>query len=77
MRTMLRHTRTPLLGLAVLAALGFGASSALAEARPCPLITIGSCGNLARCQDACAAAGGNVADAHCTNGCCYCPGAGV
>jgi hypothetical protein len=73
----MRTARTTLLALAVAGALGFGATAAMAEARPCPLITIGSCGNLARCQDACANAGGNVADAHCTNGCCYCPGAGV
>lgn len=80
MRTILGRTRTPLLGLAVLAALGFGASSALAEARPCPLrpcplTAIGTCGNLARCQDACAAAGGDVANASCREGCCFCPGA--
>jgi hypothetical protein len=75
MRTLLRRTPTPLLGLAVLAALGFGASSALAEARPCPLTAIGTCGNLARCQDACAAAGGDVANASCREGCCFCPGA--
>jgi hypothetical protein len=73
MRTMLRRTRTPLLGLAVLATLGFGASSAMAEARPCPETSIGSCPNLARCQDSCASLGGNVANANCTNGCCFCP----
>ena len=49
----------------------------MAEAWPCPLTAIGSCGNLARCQDACAAAGGDVANAKCTNGCCFCPGAGI
>lgn len=74
MRTMLRRTRASLLGLAVAGALGFGASAALAEARPCPLTAIGTCGNLARCQDACAARGGNPANASCTNGCCFCPG---
>jgi hypothetical protein len=73
MRTLLHRTRTPLLGLAVLAALGFGASSALAEARPCPETSIGSCPNLARCQDSCASLGGDVATARCTNGCCFCP----
>jgi hypothetical protein len=73
MRTILRRTRAPLLGLAVLAALGFGATSVMAEARPCPETSIGSCPNLARCQDNCAGLGGNVADARCTNGCCFCP----
>jgi hypothetical protein len=74
MRTMHRRTRASLLGLAVAGALGFGASSALAAARPCPLTAIGTCGNVARCQDACAARGGNPANASCTNGCCFCPG---
>jgi hypothetical protein len=77
MRTILRPARAPLLALMVLGALGFGASAALAEARPCPLTAIGTCGNLARCQEACLAAGGRPADASCTNGCCFCPGAGV
>ena len=77
MPAMLRRTRAPLLALAVLGALGFGASSALAEARPCPLTAIGTCGNLAKCQEACFAAGGRPADATCTNGCCFCPGAGI
>lgn len=74
MQTMLRRTRASLLGLAVAGALGFGASSALAEARPCPLTSIGTCGNLAKCQDACAARGGDAANARCTSGCCFCPG---
>lgn len=73
MRILLRRTRTPLLGLAVLAALGSGASSAMAEARPCPRTAIGTCGNLARCQDTCADVGGDVANARCTDGCCFCP----
>jgi hypothetical protein len=73
MRTMLRRTRASLAGLALLGALGFGAASALAQARPCPLTAIGTCGNLARCQEACAARGGDPANARCTNGCCFCP----
>lgn len=75
MRTIAKRTRGALALLAVLGALGFGASSALAEARPCPLTAIGSCGTLAKCQDACLARGGNAAEASCTNGCCFCPGA--
>lgn len=77
MRSLLCRTRAPLLALMVLGALGFGASAALAEARPCPLTAIGTCGNLARCQEACAAAGGDVANASCREGCCFCPGAGI
>jgi hypothetical protein len=73
MRTMLRRTPASLAGLALLGALGFGASAALAQARPCPLTAIGTCGNLARCQEACAARGGDPANASCTNGCCFCP----
>lgn len=74
MSTLIRRTRTSLAAVAVLAALGFGATSAMAEARPCPLTSIGSCGNLAKCQDACFNAGGNPAEARCTSGCCFCPG---
>ncbi|HEX2211358.1 MAG TPA: hypothetical protein VHG93_26980 [Longimicrobium sp.] len=77
MRNTLLRARAALLGLAVLGALGFGASAALAEARPCPLTAIGTCGNLAKCQEACFNAGGRPAEAACTNGCCFCPGAGI
>ncbi|HEU4883593.1 MAG TPA: hypothetical protein VFT45_15140 [Longimicrobium sp.] len=73
MPAMPRRTRTSLLGLAVLTALGFGASAALAEARPCPRTSIGSCANLTRCQESCADVGGNAANASCRDGCCYCP----
>lgn len=78
MRTMLRRTRGSLLGLAMLGALGFGASSALASpAAPCPRLAIGKCTNLSQCQNQCAQFGGDVAGARCeTNGgsgCCYCP----
>jgi hypothetical protein len=75
MNGSIRKVRAGLLALALSGALGFGASSALAEARPCPLTAIGTCGNLAKCQDACAAAGGDVANASCREGCCFCPGA--
>jgi hypothetical protein len=70
----MRTARTTLLALAVAGALGFGASTAMAEARPCPLTAIGTCGNLARCQEACAERGGDPAGASCKDGCCFCPG---
>lgn len=78
MRTMLHRTRATFVALAVLGALGFGASAALASpAGPCPRLAIGKCTSLAQCQDQCAQLGGNVANARCeTNGgsgCCYCP----
>jgi hypothetical protein len=77
----MRTIRRLSFALAVAAALGFGATTAVAvspdAARPCPLIAIGTCGNLARCQDMCRAAGGDVTQARCDNGCCICPGAGV
>lgn len=73
----MKTARTTLLALAMTGALGFGATAAMADARPCPLTAIGTCGNLAKCQEACFAAGGRPADATCTNGCCFCPGAGV
>ncbi|HEU0013392.1 MAG TPA: hypothetical protein VFQ45_06895 [Longimicrobium sp.] len=77
MRTVLYRARSSLIGMAVLGALGFGASAALAAPRPCPLTAIGSCGNLTKCREACAARGGDPAGATCTNGCCFCPGAGL
>lgn len=74
MRTLLRSTRGPLAALALLAALGFGATSALASpAPPCPELAIGKCSNLSQCQSQCTQVGGNVANARCDSGCCYCP----
>ena len=74
MRTILRRTRGSLLALGVLAALGFGASAALADVAPvCPRLAIGRCNSLAQCQDQCAQVGGDVANASCRDGCCYCP----
>lgn len=78
MRTLLRRTRGPLAAAALLAALGFGASTALASpAPPCPRLAIGKCTNLSQCQNQCAQVGGNVANARCEtdggSGCCYCP----
>ena len=78
MGTLLRRTRGMLATGAVLAALGFGASSALANpAPPCPRLSIGKCTNLAQCQNQCAQMGGDVSRARCETdggvGCCYCP----
>jgi hypothetical protein len=74
MRTLLRRSRGPLAAAALLAALGFGASTALASpAPPCTRLAIGKCSNLSQCQNQCAQVGGNVANAHCDSGCCYCP----
>ena len=73
----MRTARITLLALAMAGALGSGATAAMADARPCPLTAIGTCGNLAKCQEACFAAGGRPAEATCTNGCCFCPGAGA
>jgi hypothetical protein len=74
MRTLLRRTRGPMAAAALLAALGFGASTALASPAPvCPRLAIGRCNSLAQCQDQCAQRGGNVANARCDSGCCYCP----
>lgn len=78
MRAILRGTRGALAAAAVLAALGFGATAALASpAPPCPRLAIGRCTSLAQCQDPCAQLGGDVANARCDtdggSGCCYCP----
>jgi hypothetical protein len=77
MSRAMKTARTALLALAMAGALGFGATAVMAEARPCPLTAIGTCGNLAKCQEACFEAGGRPAEATCTNGCCLCPGAGI
>lgn len=71
---MIRAARIPFFALAFCAAMGFGAQTLFAKERPCPLITIGSCGTTAKCQDSCAARGGDAANATCRDGCCYCPG---
>jgi hypothetical protein len=74
MRTRMHASRSVLLALAVCGALGFGASAALASpAPPCPELAIGRCSNLSQCQNQCAQVGGNVANARCDSGCCYCP----
>jgi hypothetical protein len=78
MPALIRRTRSSLLGLAVLGALGFGASAALADAAPpCPRLAIGRCTNLSQCQSQCAQVGGDVSAARCDTdggvGCCYCP----
>jgi hypothetical protein len=74
MRVIFSRTRGALAAVALLAALGFGATSALASpAPPCPELAIGKCSNLSQCQNQCAQVGGNVANARCDSGCCYCP----
>ena len=77
MRNTFRRTRNTVLALGFAGALGFGATAALASPVPCPRLAIGKCTNLTQCQNQCAQAGGNVANARCeTNGgvgCCYCP----
>jgi hypothetical protein len=74
MRTILDRARTALAAAAMLASLGFGATSALASpSAVCPRLAIGRCNSLAQCQDQCAQLGGNVANARCDSGCCYCP----
>lgn len=74
MQTLLHRTRGALAAAAVLAALAFGATSALADpAAPCPRLAIGKCNTLTQCQNQCASVGGDVANARCDAGCCYCP----
>lgn len=74
MTRMIQRLRTAVFAAGVGGTLAFGATAALAQARPCPLTSIGSCGNLAKCQDACLSRGGDPSGAACTNGCCFCPG---
>jgi hypothetical protein len=75
MRTMLRRTRMSMMGFAVLGALGFGASSALAEVRPeaaCgdPFAN-GSCTTTSACAKYCKGTVG-AGTGQCSSGCCYC-----
>lgn len=75
MRTMLRRTRMSMMGFAVLAALGFGASSAVAEVRPeaaCgdPFAN-GSCTTTSACAKYCKGSVG-AGTGQCSSGCCYC-----
>jgi hypothetical protein len=78
MPAMLRRTRTSLLGLAVLAALGFGASSALAEARRLPECTDpladGPCGSDSGCSADCKQwyGPGTIGSCNESTYCCYC-----
>lgn len=72
MSNLIRTARTGLFAAAVAAALGFGASQALAAPpRPCPLTAFGSCSNQANCERTCERAGYPVGQG-CVNGCCYC-----
>ena len=80
----LRNARIPLLALALalVAALGFGVSSALAGPTAggpaaCPRTSIGKCTSLEKCQSDCAALGRDPASASCQpyggTSCCFCP----
>jgi hypothetical protein len=73
MRTILRQTRGPLLGLAVLGALGFGAVTAAAGAEPASARA--SCGvqpSTAACADCCAGKGAGGAHWNRTTHVCTC-----
>lgn len=68
-----------LFGMATAAALGFGATQAVAASqpyRPCPPwnppISFGSCGSQGGCASICKKYTGTSAGANCTGGCCYC-----
>jgi hypothetical protein len=78
MTTILRRTRGPLLGLAVLGALGFGASAALAEPLRLPECTdpyaSGPCATSSGCSSYCASRFGPGTISYCNTStyCCYC-----
>lgn len=79
MRKRLHAARLSLFAAAVAAALGFGATAAMADAPPaCPRLAVGRCNGLADCQATCASLGRDPAGARCDQdgggqGCCYCP----
>jgi hypothetical protein len=70
----MKAVRTTLFGLAMALALGFGASTVLAnpaateDGAICPRTSVGKCSNQDQCSRKCASGSGS-----CTNGCCYCP----
>jgi hypothetical protein len=78
MRTMLRRTRASLLSLAVLGALGFGTSAALAEPLRVPECTDptadGPCGSDRGCKSYCDGLFGPGTAGFCVEStyCCYC-----
>lgn len=67
----IRRVRNVLFAAGVAAALGFGASQAVASPPPCPLTSFGSCSNQANCERTCERAGYPVGRG-CVEGCCYC-----
>jgi hypothetical protein len=78
MRTILRRTRHTVLGMAVLGALGFGASAALAEPLRLPECTdpyaSGPCATSSGCRSFCESKFGPGIAAYCNTStyCCYC-----
>jgi hypothetical protein len=72
MSKTIRTVKGSLFGLGVAAALGFGATQALAAPPPpCPLTSFGSCSTQANCERTCERAGYPVGRG-CDGGCCYC-----
>ena len=77
MRTLLRRTRGPLAAAALLAAMGFGASTALASPARVPECTDpganGACSSNLGCQRICdRAAPGSIGNCNTSTYCCYC-----
>ncbi|HEV3050996.1 MAG TPA: hypothetical protein VGX50_11830 [Longimicrobium sp.] len=76
MPTMLRKTRNTLLGLAVLGALGFGTSAALAEPLRVPTCTDPeadtACSTSVGCSSYCYRLYGRGPSYCASNDCCYC-----
>lgn len=79
MRKKLRTARVSLFAAVLAAALGFGATAAMADAPPiCPRTAVGRCNSLESCQNTCASIGSDPASARCEQdgngpGCCFCP----
>ena len=80
MRESISRTRGLFYGLAVAAALGFGATSALASSQAgpgkCPSQSVGSCSTTSECKAICQSLGYPITQSHCAivsgRGCCIC-----
>jgi hypothetical protein len=80
MKALAKKVGAALLGLAIAAALGFGANQAVASSRTndactwAPPNQLGFCGSQNTCRTLCRKYAGSDQGANCINNCCFCNG---